>query len=75
MRPHDPAPRSDWAGRPRYAPSDFITLLWRERFLMMAVFVVLFVLGAAAAFSLKTTYPAHSSILVRLGQDGRGCCC
>lgn len=69
MRPHDPAPRSEWAGRPRYAPSDFVTLLWRERFLMLAVFMVLFVLGVAAAFSLKTSYPATSSILVRLGQE------
>lgn len=70
QRPHDPAPHSgDWAARPRYAPSDFVTLLWRERFLMLAVFLVLFVLGAAAAFSLKTSYPAQSSILVRLGQE------
>ncbi len=55
--------------RPRYAPSDFVALLWRERFLMLAVFAVLFVIGAAFAFSLKTTYPASSSILVRLGQE------
>lgn len=68
-RPHDPAPRSDWAARPRYAPSDFVVLLWRERFLMLAVFAVLFVLGVVAAFSLKTTYAANSSILVRLGQE------
>lgn len=55
--------------RPRYAPSDFVALLWRERFLMLAVFAVIFVIGAAFAFSLKTTYPASSSILVRLGQE------
>ena len=69
MRPHDPAPRSDWAGRPRYAPSDFVVLLWRERFLMFAVFAVLFALGVAAAFTLKTTYEAGSSVLIRLGQE------
>jgi uncharacterized protein involved in exopolysaccharide biosynthesis len=55
--------------RPRYAPSDFVALLWRERFLMLAVFAVIFVIGGAFAFSLKTTYPASSSILVRLGQE------
>ena len=55
--------------RPRYAPSDFVALLWRERFLMLAVFAVIFVIGAAFAFSLKTVYPASSSILVRLGQE------
>lgn len=69
MRAYDPAPRSDWAARPRYAPSDFVVLLWRERFLMLAVFAVLMILGTLAAFSLKTTYAANSSVLVRLGQE------
>jgi uncharacterized protein involved in exopolysaccharide biosynthesis len=36
---------------------------------MLAVFAVIFVIGGAFAFSLKTTYPASSSILVRLGQE------
>jgi len=44
-------------------------LLWRERWLMLAIFGVLFVLGTAAAFSLKTAYPAYASVLVRLGQE------
>ncbi|MDP2213609.1 GumC family protein [Phenylobacterium sp.] len=69
VRTHEAAPRSEWVARPRYAPSDFITLLWRERFLMLAVFAILFVIGAAFALTLKTTYPASSSILVRLGQE------
>ena len=56
MRPHDPAPRSEWAGRPRYAPSDFVVLLWRERFLMFAVFAVLFALGVAAANDDRAAY-------------------
>lgn len=49
--------------------ADVPALLWRERFLMLAVFTVIFVLGIFAAFSLKTTYPAYSSVLVRLGQE------
>ncbi len=69
VRTHDVALRSEWVARPRYAVSDFVVLLWRERFLMVAVFAVLFVIGAAVALSLKTTYPASSSILVRLGQE------
>ena len=68
-RPHDPTPRQDWAARPRYALSDLVPLLWRERVLMAAVFAILFVVGGAAAFSLKKTYPAYSSVLVRLGQE------
>ena len=69
-RPDAPAlqPR-DWSARPRYAPEDFVTLMWRERWLMLAVFLVIFVIGGGAAFLLKTTYPAHSSVLVRLGQE------
>ena len=63
------APAGEWAARPRYTPADFVTLLWRERYLMAGVFLVLFLLGLAAAFTLKTEYPAHSSILVKLGQE------
>lgn len=62
-------PASDWGARPRFAPADFITLLWRERFLMIAVFLVIFALGLALAFTLPTTYTARSSLLVKLGQE------
>ncbi len=62
-------PQDGWSDRPRYAPADFITLLWRERWLMIGVFLVLFALGIAFAFTLKTTYTAYSSVLVRLGQE------
>jgi hypothetical protein len=68
-RPHDITSRPDWAGRPSYAVSDFAVLLWRERFLMASVFAVILVLGVAVAFTLKTSYPAYASVLVRLGQE------
>jgi uncharacterized protein involved in exopolysaccharide biosynthesis len=58
-----------WASRPRYAPSDFIVLLWRERWLMLAVFLVIAMLGAGFAFTQKKSYPAQASILVQLGQE------
>lgn len=61
--------RSTWSARPRYAWTDFPTLLWRERWLMLAVFLVLFGIGFVIALTLKTTYPAYSSVLVRLGQE------
>ncbi|MDP3660261.1 GumC family protein [Phenylobacterium sp.] len=60
---------SEWASRPRYVVSDIPTLLWRERGLMLVVFAVIFALGLMAAFSMKTRYPAYSSVLVRLGQE------
>lgn len=67
--PRDPSSGAGWASRPRYALSDLAALLWRERLLMIGVFAVLFILGMAAAFAMKTTYPAYASVLVRLGQE------
>lgn len=67
--PHDPPSRSDWAARARYAPTDFVTLLWRERWLMLGVFLAIFLLGLAFATTLKKTYTAQSSLFVRLGQE------
>jgi uncharacterized protein involved in exopolysaccharide biosynthesis len=66
--PHDPPSRSDWAARARYAPTDFVTLLWRERWLMLGVFLALFLLGLAFATTMKKTYtasPACSSAWAR----------
>ena len=58
-----------WASRPRYGPTDYVTLLWRDRWLMLGVFLAIFVVGLGAAVTMKTKYPATSSILVRLGQE------
>src|SRR5579872_6313603 len=72
--PARPAPRpveggGDWPLRSKYAISDVPTLLWRERWLMLAVFLGIAIVGAAFAITLKTVYPAHSSVLVKLGQE------
>jgi uncharacterized protein involved in exopolysaccharide biosynthesis len=67
--PHETPSRSDWAVRARYAPTDFVTLLWRERWLMLSVFVAIFLIGAAFSTTLKKTYTASSSLFVRLGQE------
>lgn len=58
-----------WAARPRYTTSDILTLLWRDRWLMAAVFVALAVLGAVPALLMTKTYTANASLLVRLGQE------
>jgi uncharacterized protein involved in exopolysaccharide biosynthesis len=63
------APGGDWAARPRYTAMDIATLLWRDRMLMLGVFAALLAVGLVAALLMKTQYPAHSSILVRLGQE------
>ena len=59
----------DWAARPRYTAGDVGALLWRDRFLMIAVFAVLLALGLGLALTMKTRYPAHASLLVRLGPE------
>ena len=55
--------------RARYAPSDIATLLWRERTLMLVVFLAILALGVAAAMTLHPLFSAQSSVLVRLGQE------
>ena len=54
--------------RPRRSTEDLLAVVWGKRFLMLAVFALLLVLGLAFASRLKTTYTAGSSLLVRLGQ-------
>jgi uncharacterized protein involved in exopolysaccharide biosynthesis len=61
--------RAEAPSRPKFAPIDFIPLLWRERFVMLSVFMVIAALAIAAALTLKTVYPARSSLLIRLGQE------
>ena len=55
--------------RARYSAEDMLALVWRRRFLMLAVFVLITALGLAAALRMKPTYTAHSSLLIRLGQE------
>ena len=53
----------------RYTPHDLLAMLWRERGLMLGVFLALAALGLVAALSMKTSYQAHSSLLVRLSPE------
>lgn len=61
--------RLTWSSRPRHGWDDLVTLVWRERLLMLLVFLVLFGLGVVAALSMGKTYTAHSSLLVQLSQE------
>jgi len=61
--------RLTWSSRPRHGWDDLVTLVWRERLLILVVFVVLFVIGALAALTLPKTYTAHSSLLVQMSQE------
>ncbi|HTI68263.1 MAG TPA: Wzz/FepE/Etk N-terminal domain-containing protein, partial [Caulobacteraceae bacterium] len=62
-----PPPRAGWA--PPYGLGDFVALLWRERFLMIGVFLVIFALGVAFSLTMKKSYQAYSSLVVQLGEE------
>ena len=53
----------------RHTPSDILALLWRRLALMLVVFVLIAGLGVLLALQMKPTYPARSSLLIRLGQE------
>jgi uncharacterized protein involved in exopolysaccharide biosynthesis len=55
--------------RPRYSAAEWTGLLWRERVLIIVVFAVVFAIGVIGVVTLPKTYVAHSSLLVRLGQE------
>jgi len=55
--------------RTRFAPADFIVLLWRERGPMIAVFLVLALAALGGALLLKPQYPSYSTILISVGQE------
>jgi uncharacterized protein involved in exopolysaccharide biosynthesis len=53
----------------QHTPSDILALLWRRLPLMLIVFLVIAALGILVALQVKPTYPARTSLLVRLGQE------
>ena len=61
--------RLTWSSRPRHGWDDLVTLMWRERLLIVVVFAVLFALGALGALMLPKTYTAYSSLLVQMTQE------
>ena len=55
--------------RPRYGVLDVVGLLFRELLLMIVVFLVIFAIGAALAFTLKRTYTATGAVFAGVGQE------
>ncbi len=67
--PHDLPALSTWGARPRYAPMDFVILLWCEKWLMLSTFLVILIAGVAFSMLLKPSFTAGSSLLIQLGQE------
>jgi len=57
------------ASEPRYDIADYLVRLYREKWLILCIFLLIAGVGALAATRMKTTYPVYSSVLVRLGQE------
>ena len=55
--------------RPRYGFGDVVGLLFREFWVMIVVFMIVFALGAAAILTLKKTYTASASLFAGVGQE------
>jgi len=55
--------------RPRYGLLDVIGLLFRELGLMILIFLVVFLLGAAAVLTVRKTYVAGASLYAGTGQE------
>jgi len=55
--------------RPRYGLADIVGLMFRELGLMILIFLVVFVLGAAAVMTLKKTYTATAEVYAGAGQE------
>lgn len=55
--------------RPRYGFFDVVGLLFREFWLMLVVFLVIFALGTAAVLTLKKSYTATASVYAKAGQE------
>ena len=55
--------------RPRYGFGDVVGLLFREFWLMVVIFLVVFALGAAAVLTLKKTYTSTASVYAGVGQE------
>ena len=64
-----PAGRRSGLVRPRLSPLDLAVQFWRARWLMIAVFVPIFVIGLALAMLLPRTYTSTSRLLVSLGDE------
>lgn len=55
--------------RPRYGVLDVVGMLFRELLLMIVIFLVIFAIGAFAAFGLKKSYTATGAVFAGVGQE------
>ncbi len=62
-------PDNGWSQRARLGFGDIITLLWRQRWMMAGIFIVITALGLAFALTIKPDYTAYATVVVRLGDE------
>jgi uncharacterized protein involved in exopolysaccharide biosynthesis len=57
------------SARPKLGVGDWVSLLWREKWLMMAVFSLLSLLGLSFAMTLEKEYTATARLSILLGEE------
>lgn len=62
-------PTATFSARPRYSLLDVAGLLLKQLALMLAVFLVVFLIGAAFVMTLKKSYTAYASVFTGVGQE------
>lgn len=60
---------SQGSARPKLGVGDWVRLLWREKWLMMAVFSLLSLLGLSFAMTLEKEYKATARLSILLGDE------
>jgi polysaccharide biosynthesis protein PslE len=65
----DDASPPGWAKRPRLSLTDLLVMLWREKWLILLVSLLIFGPLAYFAIKLPRTYEASSNLIVLLGQE------
>ena len=68
-RPASQANTTPVRSRPRIGLADLVLQLWRAKWLMIAVFIPVFLLGLLAAFQMPKEYRAESRLYVRIGDE------
>ncbi len=69
---HQPAAAartSGWAGLSGVSFFELLSRLWARKFLMLAIFVVIFGVAMAGVMTLKKSYTARGRILVQFGEE------
>jgi uncharacterized protein involved in exopolysaccharide biosynthesis len=65
----DARQQTGWSGRPRLGWADLVLQLWRAKWTMIIVFIIILALAIVFALTLPKKFEAQSRLFVSLGQE------